>query len=110
MLTDPTLEQMRALRLDGMAHAFTELEAQDRAKELSHAEWLGLLLDREMASRDSRRFRTRLRAARLRHGQAAVRGRRLPHAAPARQGAVPAAGHLPLDRRIRPVEAALRVG
>jgi hypothetical protein len=50
MVTHPTLEQMRALKLDGMAHAFTELEAQDRAKELSHAEWLGLLLDREMAS------------------------------------------------------------
>jgi DNA replication protein DnaC len=72
MLTHPTLEQMRALRLDGMARAFTELEAQDRAKELGHAEWLGLLLDREMASRDTRRFQTRLRAARLRHGQAAV--------------------------------------
>ena len=30
MLTHPTLEQMRALKLDGMAEAFIELEAQDR--------------------------------------------------------------------------------
>ena len=72
MLTHPTLEQLRALKLDGMAHAFVELEAQDQAKELNHAEWLALLLDREVASRDTRRFQTRLRAARLRHGQAAI--------------------------------------
>jgi DNA replication protein DnaC len=72
MLTHPTLEQLRALKLDGMAQAFVELEAQDQARELSHAEWLALLLDREVASRDTRRFQTRLRAARLRHGQATV--------------------------------------
>jgi DNA replication protein DnaC len=72
MLTHPTLDLMRALKLDGMARAFIELEAQDQAKNLSHAEWLGLLLDREMASRTTRRFQTRLRAARLRHSQAAI--------------------------------------
>ena len=55
MLTHPTLEQMRALKLDGMAEAFIELEAEDRAKDLSHAEWLALLLDRETASPDVRR-------------------------------------------------------
>src|SRR6185295_14528048 len=73
MLTHPIFDQLRALRLDGMARAFAELEARDRAKELSHAEWLALLLDREAASRDSRRFQTRLRAAGLRHGQAAIK-------------------------------------
>jgi DNA replication protein DnaC len=72
MLSHPTLDQLRALKLDGMADAFIELEAQERAKELSHAEWLGLLVDREIAARDSKRFRTRLKAARLRHGQAVV--------------------------------------
>jgi hypothetical protein len=30
MLTHPTLDQLRALRLDGMAQAFVELEAQER--------------------------------------------------------------------------------
>jgi DNA replication protein DnaC len=63
---------MRALKLDGMAEAFIELEAQDRAKDLSHAEWLALLLDRETASRSTRRFQVRLRSARLRHTQACV--------------------------------------
>ena len=72
MLTHPTIDQMRALKLDGMAEAFIELEAQDRAKDLSHAEWLALLLDRETASRSTRRFHTRLKSARLRHSQASV--------------------------------------
>jgi DNA replication protein DnaC len=72
MLTHPTIDQLRALKLDGMADAFIELEAQDRAKDLSHAEWLALLLDREAANRGTKRLQTRLRAARLRHGQASI--------------------------------------
>jgi len=35
MLTHPTIEQLRALKLDGMADAFIELQSQDRATELS---------------------------------------------------------------------------
>jgi hypothetical protein len=42
MLKHPTIDQLRALKLDGMADAFAELETQDRSKELSHAEWLAL--------------------------------------------------------------------
>lgn len=42
MLHHPTLDRLKALRLDGMAEAFAELQTQDRAAELSHAEWLGL--------------------------------------------------------------------
>ena len=72
MLTHPTLDQLRALRLDGMAEAFTELQTQDATIELSHPEWLGLLVDREVASRNSRRFQTRMRAAKLRHIGAAI--------------------------------------
>lgn len=72
MLTHPTIGQLRDPKLDGMADAFVELEAQDRAKELGHAEWLALLLDREAASRSNRRFATKLKAARLRHGQASI--------------------------------------
>src|SRR4029079_9714918 len=41
-------------------------------RNLAHAEWLALLLDREAADRGTRRFHTRLRAARLRHSQATV--------------------------------------
>ena len=72
MLTHPTLEQLRALKLDGMAQAFGELETQEETRNLTHAEWLALLLDREAASRNTRRFQTRLRAARLRHSQAVI--------------------------------------
>ena len=72
MLDHPTLDQLRALRLDGMAEAFTELQAQDAAGDLSHAEWLALLIDREAASRNTRRFQTRMRAAKLRQAGAAI--------------------------------------
>lgn len=67
MLTHPTLEQLRQLGLAGMARAFEELAANTRGAELDHAEWLGLLLDRELADRQDRRLRARLRYARLRH-------------------------------------------
>jgi DNA replication protein DnaC len=71
MLTHPTLDQMHQLGLAGMARAFAELEANPQSAELSHAEWLGLLLDREVTERYERRLRARLRYARLRH-QASV--------------------------------------
>ena len=72
MLKHPTLDQLRALKLDGMADAFAELEAQDKARDLGHAEWLALLIDRECANRGTKRFQTRLRAARLRQSQASI--------------------------------------
>src|SRR5713226_2700790 len=62
---------MHQLGLAGMARAFTELEANPQSADLSHAEWLALLLDREATDRYERRLRARLRYARLRH-QAAV--------------------------------------
>ena len=55
-----------------MAEAFIELQQQDKARELDHPEWLALLLDREASSRGTKRYQTRLRAAKLRHGQAAI--------------------------------------
>ena len=54
-----------------MARAFAELEANPQSADLCHAEWLGLLLDREVTERYERRLRARLRYARLRH-QASV--------------------------------------
>ena len=72
MLTHPTLNQLRALKLDGMAEAFIEPQNQSQAADLGHAEWLALLLDREAANRNTKRCQVRLRSAKLRHGQAAV--------------------------------------
>ena len=51
MLTHPTIDQLKALKLDGMADAFVELQAQGASNDLGHAEWLALLLDREAADR-----------------------------------------------------------
>ena len=67
MLNHPTLGQLQTLKLDGMAQACAELETQDGTADLSHAEWLGLLIDRETASRETKRFESRMRSARLRH-------------------------------------------
>ena len=67
MLTHPTLDQLRQLGLAGMASAFAELQAAPQTAELSHAEWLALLLDRELTERRDRRLKARLRYARLRH-------------------------------------------
>ena len=66
MLTHPTLDQLGRLGLTGMAQAFAELEASDEAAGLSHADWLGLLLDRELTYRRDKRLAARLRYARLR--------------------------------------------
>jgi DNA replication protein DnaC len=71
LLIHPTLDQMHQLGLAGMARGFAELEANPQSANLSHAEWLGLLLDREATERYERRLRARLRYARLRH-QASV--------------------------------------
>ena len=72
MLTHPTIDLLQTLKLDGMAAAFAELQTQDSSAELTHAEWLALLLDREAAMRNTRRVQSRLRLAKLRHGQASV--------------------------------------
>ncbi len=72
MLDHPTHDLLRQLKLDGMADAFAELQARDDVADLSHAEWLGLLIDREMANRTTKRFQTRLRAAKLRQGAACI--------------------------------------
>src|SRR6516225_4216384 len=49
-----------------------QLQHQSQAADLGHAEWLALLLDREAANRNTKRFQARLRSANLRHGQAAI--------------------------------------
>ncbi len=65
--TQSLLDWLRQLGLAGMARAFEELAVNTRGAELDDAEWLGLLLDRELAHG---RLRARLRYARLRHNAA----------------------------------------
>ena len=71
MLKHPTLDQLHALGLNGMAKAFVEIAANGEADGLGHHEWLGLLLDREASWRQDKRFAARLRVAKLRQ-QASV--------------------------------------
>jgi hypothetical protein len=72
MLTHPTHEALRTLKLDGMAEVFAELLARDGSRQMDPVEWIGLMLDRESDARDSRRFQTRLAAAKLRETSACM--------------------------------------
>jgi len=67
VLTHPMLDQLAQLGLSGMVQAFAELEASGEGATLTHADWLGLLVDREMTHRRDKRLAARLRYARLRH-------------------------------------------
>lgn len=67
MLTHPMLDQLAQLGLAGMAQAFAELEAAGEGATLTHADWLGMLVDREVTHRRDKRLAARLRYARLRH-------------------------------------------
>jgi DNA replication protein DnaC len=66
LLNHPTLDQLHALGLEGMAKAFAEIDAKSEANDLGHREWLGLLLDREASWRRDKRLVARLRHAKLR--------------------------------------------
>ena len=69
MLNHPTLEQLRSLKLTGMAQAFSEqLElGTNGSNDLSFEERLAILVEREAVTRDNKRLTTRLRNAKLRH-------------------------------------------
>ena len=69
MLTHPTLEKMKALRLHGMAKAFEEQLQMTDMNEWSFEDRLGLLIDREASEKENRRLQSHLRKAKL--GQSA---------------------------------------
>ena len=71
MLKHPTLDQLHTLGLHGMAKAFADLADAGQAKDIAHADWLAMLLDREASWRRDKRLTARLRAAKLRQ-QASV--------------------------------------
>ena len=64
MLAHPTVDQLHALGLHGLAKGFKELEHNAEARGLDHAEWLGLLLEYELTLRRQKQFETRARVAR----------------------------------------------
>ena len=109
MLTEPTLDRLRALRLGAMADAY-RTQLQDPAiGALSFDERVGLLVDAEHLSRDNRKLARRLKEAKLRMAQACLEDLEY---APRRAGADAPARHRPVDRRTpqRPHHGATGVG
>ncbi|MBU0985506.1 MAG: IS21-like element helper ATPase IstB [candidate division Zixibacteria bacterium] len=66
MLTSPTLEKLKEMRLLGMAGALEDQLRTPEISSLGFEERLGLMVDREQTERDNRRLKTRLTKARLR--------------------------------------------
>ena len=63
MLTQQTLQHLRALKLLGMADAFAQQLEQPKTQQLSFEERFALLVDRERTHRDNRRLQRLLRSA-----------------------------------------------
>lgn len=72
MLTEPTLERLRALRLDAFAAAWATQEKTPDLAGLSFDERLGLLVEAEWSARENLRLKRSLREAKLRLGQACL--------------------------------------
>src|SRR3970040_2803338 len=72
MLTEPTLDRLRALRLGAMADAY-RTQLQDPAiGTLTFDERVGLLVEAEHLSRDNRKLTRRLKEAKLGVAQACL--------------------------------------
>jgi len=72
MLTEPTLEKLKALRLDAVAAAWVAQQQDAATSALSFDERLGLLVEAEWLARENKRLANALREAKLRLGQACV--------------------------------------
>lgn len=68
MLANQTIDKLAGLGMAAMAAGLADqLSAPGTYDELSFADRLGLLVDKETDARDNRRLATRLKAAKLRH-------------------------------------------
>lgn len=72
MLTHPTLEKLKALRLDALATAWQAQQQDPALSAVPFDERLGLLVDAEWLARENKRLQTALREAKLRLSQACV--------------------------------------
>lgn len=72
MLNEHTLAQLRSLRLDGMVHAITDQATSAAAAGLAFEERLGMLVQREVDWRDSKRLERLLKAAKLKVSSACI--------------------------------------
>jgi DNA replication protein DnaC len=72
LLTEPTLEKMKTMRLDGMAAALTEQQQQPSTTQHSFDERLAFLVDAEWTYRENKKMTRALHEAKLRLAQACV--------------------------------------
>jgi DNA replication protein DnaC len=72
MLTEPTLEKLKALRLDAFAAAWVAQQQDPALGAVPFDERLGLLVEAEWLARENKRLTTALREAKLRLSQACV--------------------------------------
>lgn len=72
MIVQQTLTQLRALKLEGMAHAFEEQIALPTSSHLAFEDRVALLVEREAAHRNGCRLTRLLAKARLKYGQACL--------------------------------------
>lgn len=66
MLNEQTITMMQSMKLFGMAKGFSERAGTPQHAELSHAEFVGLLVQDEKLHRDNQRLKRLLSNARLR--------------------------------------------
>jgi len=72
MLKEPTIEKLKALKLDTMAAAWTEQATHPDTARLSFDERFGLLVDAEWLNRENKRLGRVLREAKLRISSACI--------------------------------------
>ena len=72
MLTEPTLDKLRSMRLTGMADAWLAQQEDPECAGLSFDERFALLVDAEALYRDNRRLKRLMRAAKLRISHACI--------------------------------------
>lgn len=72
MLTEPTIDKLRNMRLGTMAEAWMKQREDPKIHELDFDSRFGFLVDAEHLARDSKRIGRALRAAKLRIGNACI--------------------------------------
>lgn len=68
MLPQPTIEKMKAMRLEAMVEAWKRLEQDEQSRQLPFADQLGLLVDHLWVWRQNLAFEQRLKRAHLKAG------------------------------------------
>lgn len=72
MLNEQTVEKMVNMKMNKMAESFKERLSRPDHRSLSHAEFLGLLVDDEYQARQNKKMSSRLRLAKFKESTACI--------------------------------------